>query len=100
MTRTERLHEQRKSYFWKGFTLILLLFVLVVATAYYYSQSMIKIEAPKEDFGRKVVIQLPNGNEVLTYEKLIVEENGKLYYQGENNKLDLTGGSVLYEEWE
>jgi hypothetical protein len=67
---------------------------------HHYYQSTIKIEAPAEDPGQKVVIQLPNGQKVYTYDNFIIEKDGKTYYKGERNTIDLTGGTVAYEEWE
>jgi hypothetical protein len=52
-----------------------------------------------ENPGPKVVIHLPNGQKVYTYENLIFEKEGKTYYKGERNTIDLTGGTVDYEEW-
>jgi hypothetical protein len=66
---------------------------------HYYDQNSIKIEAPSENLGQKVVIELPNGQKVYTYDNLIYERNGKTYYKGERNTIDLTGGTVAYEEW-
>jgi hypothetical protein len=68
-------------------------------SGYYYSKSLIKVEKPKEDLGRKVVIELPSGEEVFTYEKLVVRENGKMYYKGDRSTIDLTGGTIIYEDW-
>jgi hypothetical protein len=100
MTRTELNHQQPKSFFWKKITLFVMISVAFVTAAYFFSQSLIKIEAPKKDYGRKVIIQLPNGNEVLTYENLIVKEDGKMFYKGETHEIDLTGGNIVYEDWE
>ncbi len=66
----------------------------------HYYQSTIKIEAPTENLGEKVVIQLPNGQKVYTYDNFIIKKDGKTYYKGERNTIDLTGGTVAYEEWE
>nr|WP_263327562.1 hypothetical protein [Neobacillus sp. Marseille-Q6967] len=66
----------------------------------HFYRSTIKIEAPEVDLGEKVVIHLPNGQKVFTYENLIIEKDGKTYYQGERNRIDLTGGTVTYENWE
>lgn len=65
----------------------------------HYYHSTIKIEAPAEILGDKVVIQLPNGQKVYTYDNFIIEKNGKTFYKGERNTIDLTGGTVAYEEW-
>ncbi|MDE3838700.1 hypothetical protein C0966_04775 [Bacillus methanolicus] len=99
MTRTEKFHQHPKSFFWKGMALFVIFSVAIVTALYFFSQSLIKVEAPKKDYGRKVIIQLPNGKEVLTYENLIVKEDGKIFYKGENNKIDLTGGNIVYEDW-
>ncbi|MFP9127656.1 hypothetical protein [Niallia sp. BSM11] len=53
-----------------------------------------------QNLGDKVIITLPTGKKVFTYENLIVEENGKLLYKGERNTIDLTGGVVVYEDWD
>lgn len=100
MTRSERHLKKPGSYF-MPVSMILLGSLIVLFTAlYFYSKSLITIEAPKKDLGQKIVIQLPSGKSVFTYENLIVKENGKLLYKGESNTLDLSGGIVVYEDWE
>ncbi|AIE59809.1 hypothetical protein [Bacillus methanolicus] len=99
MTRSERFHQQPKSFFWKRITLFFIFGVTIVAAVHFYSQSLIKIDPPKKDFGRKVIVQLPNGNKVLTYENLIVKEDGKMFYKGENHEIDVTGGNIVYKNW-
>ena len=100
MSRLERYAEKKPSFFKLRYILIPILFAAAMTVLYYYSQSLIKIEAPKKELGEKIIIELPSGDQVFTYENLIVNEGGKLYYIGERNKLDLTGGVVLYEDWE
>ena len=75
-------------------------FLLMFAFFYLLYKHSIKIEAPKKDLGEKVVIHLPDGETIYTYENLIVKENGKVYFKGERNTIDLTGGKITYEEWE
>lgn len=82
------------------FLMFLVLCIAAIPALYFYSQSLIKIEAPKKELGEKIIIELPSGDQVFTYENLIVNEDGKLYYKGERNELDLTGGIVLYEDWD
>jgi hypothetical protein len=99
MARSDK-YVQKKSSFW---IITLLVFFLCIAAAfsiYYYAKSQIVIEAPAKNLGEKVIIQLPTGRNIYTYENLIVEENGKLLYKGERNTLDLTGGHVVYETWD
>jgi hypothetical protein len=79
---------------------VLLVLFLIMIGFYFYSQSLIRIETPKEDPGEKVIITLPTGKTIFTYENFIVEEDGKLLYKGERNTIDLTGGEVVYENWE
>jgi len=81
-----------------------LYFIIAVITlllsTYLYSKSLIKIKSPKQVLGEKVIITLPEGKTVYTYENLIIEEEGKLLYKGESNTIDLTGGQIAYENWE
>lgn len=51
------------------------------------------------DLGDKVIVTMPNGKKVYTYENFLIEEKGKLLYKGERNTIDLTGGVVVYEDW-
>nr|WP_295970221.1 hypothetical protein [uncultured Bacillus sp.] len=81
-----------------------ILYVMVASAAiflsfYFYSQSLIRIKAPEPATGKKVVITLPEGNKIYTYENFIVEEDGKLLYKGERSTLDFTGGKIDYENW-
>ncbi|WP_066064879.1 hypothetical protein [Neobacillus soli] len=102
MTRVELYNHKPKQSSWKGlFFLITACLILAVGfyVVRYYYQSTIKIEAPLEHPGEKVVIHLPNGQKVFTYENLIFEKDGKTYYQGERNTIDLTGGTVDHEDW-
>lgn len=102
MTRLELYQHRPKQIHWKGPIFFILLSV-VLATGYFelhqYWQGTIRIEAPQEDLGKKVIVHLPNGQEVNTYENLIVKKNGKTYYKGERNTIDLTGGTVEYKNW-
>ncbi|MCQ6275053.1 hypothetical protein JMM81_08775 [Bacillus sp. V3B] len=79
---------------------IVLVLLLVIIGLYFYSQSLIRIETPKKELGDKVIITLPAGKTIFTYENFIVEEDGKLLYKGERNTIDLTGGDIVYENWE
>jgi hypothetical protein len=83
---------------WPLYTVLVLLLIMI--GLYFYSQNLIRIETPKEDPGEKVIITLPTGKTIFTYENFIVEEDGKLLYKGEINTIDLTGGEVVYENWE
>lgn len=90
---------KKGSVFPKVVLVILSIFVLAsLATALYFKNDIV-IDKPEEDLGEKVVVVLPNGKEVYTYENLIVSENGKLYYKGDRSSIDLTGGIVRFEEW-
>ncbi|PLR78495.1 hypothetical protein CU633_04510 [Bacillus sp. V3-13] len=100
MTRTERYHLKPKSFFLKGLFIAIILCTGLFAAFNHYAKSQIKIEAPAEDLGRKVVIQLPNGKELKTFENLIIKHGEKMYYQGERNKIDVSGGKIIYENWE
>ena len=61
---------------------------------YFYSQALIKVEAPQLELGEKIVVTLSDGKTIYTYENLLVEEEGKLLYKGANSTIDLTGGVV------
>ncbi|MEH7111176.1 hypothetical protein V7124_02225 [Neobacillus niacini] len=103
MTRIELYHQKTKQFSWKRPFFFILTLIIVTAGFFlfkHYYQSTIKIEAPDENLGSKVVIHLPDGKEVFTYENYILEKDGRIYYKGERNTIDLTGGTVTYENWE
>ncbi|KON89365.1 hypothetical protein AF332_22830 [Sporosarcina globispora] len=100
MTRSEMHMVKPKSKFLLMSIILLGCIAALFTALYFYSQSLITIEAPKKDLGEKIIIQLPSGKSVFTYENLVVKEDGKLFYKGELNTLDLTGGIIVYEEWE
>ncbi|WP_428908847.1 hypothetical protein [Niallia sp. Krafla_26] len=92
-------HEVKPLYkFGSLYILVALLAVLI--GLYFYSQALIQVKTPNPDLGEKVIVTLPAGKTIYTYENLIVEEDGKLLYKGENSTLDLSGGVVVYQEWE
>lgn len=101
-SRLEQRQQHKKAK--RSFNILTLIFgfspIAIIVAIYFYTQSLIVIEKPKPDLGEKVIIHLPTGETVFTYENLIVYEHGKLYYEGERNTIDLTGGKVVYEEWE
>ncbi|GHH96794.1 hypothetical protein [Neobacillus kokaensis] len=102
MTRAELYNQKPKQSPWRGLLLFIITCMIVSAGVFgflQYYQNTIKIEAPTEKLGKKVVIDLPNGQKVYTYDHLIIEKNGKMYYKGERNTIDLTGGTVVYENW-
>jgi hypothetical protein len=100
MNRIERYHVQHsKPFFLNGWVICLVFLCGLIITANLYLKSQIKIEAPKVELGRQVIIQLPNAKEIQTYEGLIVKKDGKLYYKGEWNTIDITGGTVVYQDW-
>ena len=75
---------------------LLLLFI----GGYFFTEYFFADKPNDQNLGDKVVITLPTGKKVFTYENLIVEENGKLLYKGDRNTLDLTGGVIVYEDWD
>jgi hypothetical protein len=87
--------------FYKSWLLYILLvgFGLFIGINLYF-KSQIKIYAPKVDLGEKVVIILENGQEMKTYENLLVEKEKKVYYKGEFNTIDVTDGIIVYKDWE
>lgn len=102
MTRLELYRDKPKQFSWKGPFFFILACILITVGFFvfrYYYQNTIRIEAPSENLGRKVVILLPNDQKVYTYENLIYEKDGKTYYKGETNTIDLTGGKVEYKNW-
>ncbi|WP_080846941.1 hypothetical protein [Cytobacillus gottheilii] len=99
MARSDK-YTQKKSFFWLIAGSLIFLCIASAAGFYYYAKSQIVIEAPKENLGEKIIITLPSGKNIYTYENLVVEEKGKLLYKGERSTLDLTGGIVVYENWE
>lgn len=78
---------------------LLVAFGLFIGTNLYF-KSQIKINAPEVDLGKKVVVILQNGQEMKTYENLLVEKEKKIYYKGEFNTIDVTEGIIVYKDWE
>ena len=99
MSRVERLAKQRKPFYQMWSLYFIIAVITLLLSTYFYSKSLIKIKSPKQVLGEKVIITLPEGKTVYTFENLIIEEDGKLYYKGERNTLDLTGGQIVYENW-
>jgi hypothetical protein len=83
-----------------GFLLVCLIVLFLLVTKLYGNNTIVTDQPNKDEPGEKIIIILPSGKKVYTYENLIVSENGKLYYKGDRSVLDLTGGIVKYEEWE
>ncbi|WP_394231449.1 hypothetical protein [Niallia oryzisoli] len=100
LSQNEQVFTETKPWFklWSVYVLGFLIIILV--GLYLYSQSLIRVESPKQELGEKVVITMPSGKTVYTYENLIVREEGKLLYKGEINTIDLTGGVVVQQDWE
>ncbi|KAA9021655.1 hypothetical protein [Niallia endozanthoxylica] len=100
LSQNEQVFTETKPWFKLWSIYVLGFLVLILVGLYLYSQSLIRVEAPKEELGEKVIITMPSGKTVYTYENLIVEEKGKLLYKGELNTIDLTGGVVEHQNWE
>ena len=100
MSQIQRITEETKPFYKAGSVYILLSLVAIIIGLYFYSQALIKVEAPQLELGEKIVVTLSDGKTIYTYENLIVEEEGKLLYKGANSTIDLTGGVVEYEEWD
>lgn len=100
MDKVEKDEEQAFRFIKTKIIILLLLLAGLVVTVHYYLKSQIQIEAPEIDPGRKVVVKLPDGKELHTFENLLVEEEGKLYYEGEFNTIDITNGIVVIQDWE
>lgn len=103
MSRIELYHNKTKNIQWKVPFLFFLLSILIAAGGFLlfqqYTQRTTQAGPIDENPGKKVVVSLPNGHEVFTYEKFIVKKGGKTYYKGERNTIDLTGGKVNYKNW-
>lgn len=99
MSRSDR-HINKKKPFYQVFSFFLASFVVIGLISFHiYLKNTIKVETPKKELGKKVVVEMPNGKDIYTYENLIVSEDGKLIYKGERNTLDLTGGKIKYKQW-
>lgn len=99
MNVNKSMYEQTFRFFKTKLLILILLTAGLIVAIHFYLKSQIKIEAPEVDLGRKVIIQLPTGEEVQTYENLLVERDGKLYYDGEINTIDVTDGVVVIQDW-
>ena len=100
MSRVERLAKQRRPFYKMWSLYFIIAVITLLLSTYFYTKSLIKIKSPKQVLGNKVIITMPEGKTVYTYENLIIEEEGKLYYKGERNTIDLTGGKIIYKNWE
>ncbi|NMD69195.1 hypothetical protein HHO41_02760 [Bacillus sp. DNRA2] len=99
MNEIDKLEEQTFRYFKTKILILLLLLAGLIVAIHFYLKSQIKIEAPEIDLGRKVVVKLPEGRELQTFENLLIEDNGKLYYEGEFNTIDISDGVVVIQDW-
>lgn len=75
---------KNEANFLEGTIFFILIFILLTVGFYvgrHFYQSTIKIESPEENLGSKVVIHLPDGKAVFTYENYIIEKDGKTYYK-------------------
>lgn len=100
MTRSAKYEDKKNNVFALIIISLFLISLSALIFLYFYGKSTIVIEAPKENLGKKVIVELPSGKNIYTYENRIREEDGKLIYKGERNTLDLTGGTVVYENWD
>lgn len=103
MNRTDKNDEKKSSVGRKFLYTIGISFILIIIFGgYIFSENYFANETAtsNKELGDKVIITLPNGKKVYTYENLIVEEDGKLLYKGDRSTIDLTGGVVVYEDWE
>ncbi|WP_318503627.1 hypothetical protein [Bacillus sp. T3] len=93
------VYDQTYRFFKTKILILIFLTAGLIVAIHFYLKSQIKIEAPEVDLGRKVIIQLPTSEELQTYENLLVERDGKLYYDGEINTIDVTDGVVVIQDW-
>ncbi|AGK53356.1 hypothetical protein [Bacillus sp. 1NLA3E] len=100
MSRSERNQTQVNPFLKIKIVFLIMLFVGLMVITNIYLNGIIRIETPEVDLGRKVVVHLEDGKEVQTYENLLVKKKGKLYYQGEFNTIDVTGGIVVFQDWD
>ncbi|MDF2903663.1 MAG: hypothetical protein K0S25_1301 [Bacillus sp. (in: firmicutes)] len=100
MSRSERNQTQVNPFLKIKIMFLIMLFVGLMVITNIYLNGIIRVETPEVDLGRKVVIHLEDGKEVQTYENLLVNKKGKLYYQGEFNTIDVTGGIVVFQDWD
>lgn len=100
MSRTERNQTQVNPFIKIKIVFLIMLFIGLMIVTNIYLKSMIRVETPQVDLGRKVVVHLEDGKEIQTYENLLVKKKGKLYYKGEFNTIDVTGGIVVFHNWD
>ena len=77
MSRVERLANQRKPFYKMWSLYFIIAVITLLLSTYFYSKSLIKIKSPKQVLGEKVIITLPEGKTVYTFENLIIEEDRK-----------------------
>lgn len=97
-----RATKRKGKVFRKGILsfLVIVLLLLAAYKVYHMVLPPTKIEAPQPELGRQVIVHLPDGKEVYTYEFYIKRKKGRVYYKGERNKIDLTKGKIEYKDWE
>lgn len=91
-----RKQHKRVSLFRK--TMMPFLLLLLAGSIYYLGvPKHTPASEPKEPLGRVVIIELPNGNTMTTYEAYIVKKGEKLFYKGKDSEIDITGGKITFK---
>lgn len=77
--------------------LYFIVFTLVICYVF-YPKNEDHEKVIRVDKGRKVKVEMPNGQIMTTYEKYIVREGSHIYYKSDDGKkIDLTGGTITYK---
>lgn len=48
------------------------------------------------NLGRTVIVYMPNGTKMYTYEKYIIQKDGKTYYKSEYYNMNITNARIEY----
>ncbi|MFJ8247384.1 hypothetical protein [Peribacillus asahii] len=76
--------------------LTIALVVLAPFIAYKLAYPNSGSDVVKEDLGREIIVHLPNGNTMHTYEGYIIHDEDKVLYQSKYYEKDITGSEIEY----
>jgi exopolysaccharide biosynthesis protein len=89
-----RKRRKRKQTFKNVFSFVVLILLLLGIYTSIHSNYR-PIIGSTEDLGKRITIKLSNGATMKTYEKYIIQKNGKMYYKSNLHEMDITGAKII-----